>query len=279
MKKIRIFIFLAITALAATALSAQQRLVRLTRYEGERITGVSASSGFDVYLVQSRQTKVVAEISEAYESFLDLSLEADGTVRVGLRSDGMFRYRNNRNTVLKLTVCLPELSLLKGSGGADIHGSGTFTASQTTIDVSGGADLESLDVRADLLRLTCTGGADATISGRAEQLEAKVTGGADADLNVACGTAEIEATGGADLTLRGTAEQARLDVAGGADLDARDFAVKNLTVEASSAGDATVWAVDELKIKASSASSVRYRGNPATFSTEANSAASVRKSD
>lgn len=269
---------LTFAVLTAASLSAQQRLVRLTRYEGERITGVTVSSGFDVYLVQSDETRVVAEISEEIEQRLDLRLDAAGMVHVGLRASGTsFRSLNSRNTVLKLTVYLPELTLLKGSGGADIRGTGTFVSGRTTIEVSGGADLESLDVQAGVLRLDCTGGADASLSGHADRLEVKVSGGADAELNVTCGTAEVHVIGGADLSLRGTAEQANMTIGGGADLDAREFAVKRLTVEAGSAGDATVWATDELTVRASSAASVRYRGNPAAFSTQANSAASVRK--
>ncbi len=284
----RFILLLSLAAVSVLTLSAfsdsseqqcaaeQQRVVRLTRYEGQPITGISASSGFDVYFVQSDETRVVAEVSEVLEPHLDLSLGADGVVRASLRSVRGFRGAI-RNTVLKLTVYLPTLTSLNGSGGADFTGSGTFTSDELKVTMNGGADLESLDIQTGVLRLIVSGGSDAEISGQAGILDATVTGGADADLYLTCNSAKVTVAGGADAELRGEATEATFNASGGGDLDAGDFAVERLTANASSAGGISAWVTRVLRATASSAGSVRYHGNPQVILNRSSSAGIVRK--
>ncbi len=278
----RLLLLLSLAAASVLMLSAflapsgQQRVVRLTRYDGRQITGVNASSGFDVYLVQSNETRVVAEVSEALEPYLDLSLGADGIVRVSLDTRRGFR-GVTRNAVLKLTVYLPTLTSLNGSGGADFTGRGTFESDELTVKMSGGADLESLDIRTGVLRLNVSGGADAAISGRAGALEATVSGGADAELNLNCNTARVNVSGGAEAELRGEAPEASFTASGGGDLDAEDFTVERLTANASGAGRISARVTRELRATASGAGSIRYRGNPSVLDNRSSSAGSVRK--
>lgn len=278
MKRILITSILAVLTFAAA--SAQQHLVRLTRYQGRPITGVSASSGFDVYLVQSTETKVVAEISEELEPYLTLTLGTDGIVHAGLdmRNSGL-RGLSIRNSTLKVTVFLPALTSLRGSGGSDFYADDTFQAPHMKIVMSGGSDLESFRVEADVLEIDASGGSDIVLSGRAGELELNVSGGADAELNVSCTSARVNVSGGADAELRGEAQQATFTVSGGADLDAAGFAVNKLAVNTSGAGSASVWAVDELKATASGAGHVRYRGRPARLDNRSSSAGRISKAD
>ena len=281
MKRPLVILFLAAASVllltAFSTFAAQQRVVRLTRYEGRSITGVNVSSGFDVYLVQSTQTRVVAEVSEALEGYLDLSLDDNGIVHVSLHSQRGFRGIIVRNAILKLTVYLPTLTRLTASGGADVTGRGTFSSDELNISMSGGADLNALDVQTGFLTVLVSGGADTELSGQADELEVSVSGGADADLKVKCRTAKATVSGGADLGLSGNAEEATFSAMGGAELDAGDFAVKRLKVTANGVGGASVWAIDELQATASGAGSVRYRGNPQQLDNRASSAGSIRK--
>lgn len=71
MKKQFLLAILAVFLLPAT-LSAKE-VVRLTSFQGERITGVSAGSAFHVELVQvnqQSQTKSVIEIDKTLEPYL-----------------------------------------------------------------------------------------------------------------------------------------------------------------------------------------------------------------
>ena len=256
--------------------SLQQRMVRLTRYDGQRITGISASSTFDVQLIQSDQTKVVAEISEELESQLELSLGSDGIVHVGLRSLGR-NNRINRNAILKLTVFLPELTYLKASGAVTVRTSGAFSAPKTELLFSGAAELKSLDLQTGTLKIHSSGATEVSLSGSATSANVQVSGASEVDLNLTCERITVNCSGASEVDLVGTAGEGSMNVSGGSDLDAVGFAVGRLDVTASGASNAKVWAVDKLKARASGGSSIRYKGAPGVLDTQSSSASSVRK--
>ena len=82
MKKV-CFVFALL--LVGSVASAQTRMVRLTRYEGWPITGVSASGAFDafdVWLIRSDETRAVVEINEQLEPMLRFEIDSCGVVHV-----------------------------------------------------------------------------------------------------------------------------------------------------------------------------------------------------
>lgn len=278
MKRFLVIGALLVALMAAETAGAQQRLVRLTRYEGLRITGISASSGFEVYLEQSSETKVQVEISEELEDRLNLSLDTQGIVRVSLNPSGG-RNLWTRNTVMKITVYLPVLYYLRGSGAVDIYANGNFHARQSEISLTGAAELKSLRLQTNSLKLDCAGSSEATISGRIGELNASISGASEVDLNLKCSIATVEASGASDLEMKGEAEEAKFTASSASNFDAQEFSVNRLTVSATAASDVRVWAIEELQATASNASSIRYRGNPDTFNTQSFSAGSIRRID
>ena len=272
----------------------QQQLIRLTRYDGQHITGVEASSGFDIYLIQSHETKVVAEINEELEDRLELSLSPDGIVRVRLSSVGQsgrngrsgdnrnslrnLNRLNSRNSILKVTVYLPELTYLKASGAVTVQSTGVFNSSAAEIILSGASDVKSLNLNtAGRLKIQCSGASDGSILGKAGTAEIQVSGASDVTLNLICDNITLSCAGASDLTITGEADSGTMTVSGGSDFSASGFAVKRLDVTASGASDARVWAVDELRAKATSASDLKYKGNPPVFETSSSSAGSVKR--
>ena len=260
--------------------SSQQQLIRLTRYDGQHITGVEASSAFDIYLVQSQETKVVAEISEEVEDRLELSLSPDGIVRVRLSSAGQSgRNRiNSRNTVLKVTVYLPELTYLKASGAVTVFSTGIFNSNSSEIILSGAVDVKSLNLNTSgRLKIQASGASSGSILGKSGTAEIQVSGASDLTLNLICGNITLSCAGASDLTLTGEADSGTMTISGGSDFSASGFAVKRLDITASGASDARVWAIDELRAKATSASDLKYKGNPPVFETSSSSAGSVKR--
>ena len=67
--------FVFVLLLVGSVASAQTRMVRLTRYEGRSITGVSASGAFDVRLIRSDETRAVVEIDERHEPMLRFEID------------------------------------------------------------------------------------------------------------------------------------------------------------------------------------------------------------
>ena len=62
----------------------QDNMVRLTRFAGQTITGVSASSGFSVEVRESNSTSVEIVMPAEWQQYLTCELTPDGVVQLGL---------------------------------------------------------------------------------------------------------------------------------------------------------------------------------------------------
>ena len=248
----------------------------MTRYEGEKITGVSASSAFDVELVRSDQTKAVVEINEELEESIQFSLSNDGIVHISLLPREFRIFGRQQNRIMKLTVYLSELSYLQASGAVRISASGNFSAEHAEILLTGASELKSLDISARNIILNSSGAGKATLNATADTFSVNLSGAAEATLNIGCREMEILCSGGTDLDLTGSAEQANMTAAAASDIDASGFSVKQMEVAASGASNVRVWAEEQLEATASSASSIRYKGDPGSIHIRTFSAASVR---
>ena len=97
--------------LSVSAAQAQRQIVRLTRYDGQTITGVAAEDMFRVELIKSDRTRVVVELDTDLEHYLRLERGAGGVVSVKLDIPASERWRFSRNNgwrgrTLKMTVYL-----------------------------------------------------------------------------------------------------------------------------------------------------------------------------
>lgn len=206
MKKVYV-LFLALAVFAATSATAQE-VVRLTRYEGTRITGVSASNAFKVTLVKSDQTKAVVEIDADAESFLKLQQSADGRISVGIdipRSEQR-RWNNGQNRIktMNLTLYLSELDYVSLSGVAKLTTEDTFTAHEFQVKVSGSSQLTKLDVQASSIKFNGSGASKATITTGVSDVEVIVSGSAVLNLNSSGGSyAKINASGASVTKIMG----------------------------------------------------------------------------
>lgn len=111
------------------------------------------------------------------------------------------------------------------------------------------------------------------------------------DLEVECGSSaqvEVEFEGNsvrADVgsagrvELHGVVNSVDLEVSSAGVIDASDLKAKNAKVEANSAGSMSVYASERLDADASSAASIRYKGNPKEVFTDSSSAGRVNKSN
>jgi hypothetical protein len=114
---------------------------------------------------------------------------------------------------------------------------------------------------------------------RADELEMSVSSAGSIDIKLEAGEVEVDASSSGEAELQGKVRFLRIDVSSAGEVDAYDLEAEKVSVNASSAGTAKVNAVKELEAEASSAGSIRYRGNPARSITNASSGGSVKKSN
>jgi hypothetical protein len=100
------------------------------------------------------------------------------------------------------------------------------------------------------------------------------------NLELTSGTSEsisLEASGASKLFLTGKTGRFTIDVSGATNLDASKLEADEVTIDASGASKISVFANKSLKVEASGATKVRYKGSSTNISTSTSGASSVRR--
>ncbi len=138
----------------------------------------------------------------------------------------------------KIFLVYRDLNTIRISSAGDVTGENTLQTDHLRIDLSSAGDL-SLDVQAEKIDCEISSSGDAKLSGRTDVL-----------------TASLSSAG---------------------DLHAFELIANKVDVNCSSAGDARVYAMDELRLRSSSAGSIYYKGEGALVSSHTSSAGSIVK--
>lgn len=283
----KVYLFLALLCLLPASLSARE-VVRLTRYEGERITGVSASGSFRVELVKSDQTKAVVEVDAEWEPYLRFSCDDNGVVTVGRRNltdreqrelNRIFReYREG--PTMKLTLYLPEINTIQLSSASRLIASEPFTGNNASIRLSGSSRLEGLDLSATGLKLECSSASRAALTFHAAgELTLTASGSARVDLTASGVTrSKVIASSGSLVQLKGEGGSGEWTTSGTARITAEAFTLHGLTLNASSGSSVrTNLSAGELTVTASGTARVDLTASAVPFSKVTASSGSALK--
>ncbi|MEZ5071766.1 MAG: head GIN domain-containing protein [Bacteroidales bacterium] len=140
----------------------------------------------------------------------------------------------------RVHVTLPELRELKISSAGDCVGQTPFSCKDLRLEISSAGDL-TLDVDAEDIHLDISSSGDCDLSGRCDEFRASLSSAGD--------------------------------------LDAFELEARKVDVSASSAGDAKVWASEEISMNASSAGNIYYRGDAQVVNSRTSSAGNIVKRD
>jgi len=127
------------------------------------------------------------------------------------------------------------------------------------INISSGADFETRN----------------TIN--AENLDISVSSGADAKMELNTKELSCSVSSGADATLKGKSVFFYGKASSGSDLKAKQLIAKSCKAKASSGGDVTVYAEEEIEAHASSGGDVNYYGNPTRVNVSDSSGGDVNR--
>lgn len=202
-------------------------------------TGLSVSSGIDVYLTQGNSEKLTFDVKGVDKDRVISTVER-GTLKLYIERKGFSGWNFGRNTYVKAYVTFKQLTSLQASGGADVFGQGTLSFNNLNVDASGGSDVK-LTLKAHNVNVEASGGADAILQGSAQSLNANGSGGADLDarkLTVdvcranSSGGSDVyvnasqeltmQASGGSDIYYYGSAKVLSKSKSGGSDISRRD---------------------------------------------------------
>lgn len=267
--------FVFVLLLVGSVASAQTRMVRLTRYEGRSITGVSASGAFDVRLIRSDETRAVVEIDERHEPMLRFEIDSCGVVHVGM--DGI---RGDIHDVRwRLYLYLNDLTYIRASGASDVDCVGLFESGDVRIELGGASDLRGLELAAaGVVSIEARESSDIDASVRCRELNGTFSGASDAVLSGFSGNLYCNLSGDSDMKVSGTAGIVSVKCSGVSDFDGAGLVTQSCRAEASAASRIALGPVEkELSANSSGVSSITYRGNPSLGSVVHSSTSSVRQ--
>lgn len=219
MKRIALFLFA--TFLFGTTF-AQDKQASQTIQTGH-LYGVSAHSGFEVTLTQGTTSRAVISIDSRLEPYLNVHVR-DGILELNLNQFPL--NLQLRKLARKAEVTVNGLQTIEAHSGAEIVGSGSFTADHCTIEAQSGAQITGITLTAKSVTVNNQSGADITLSGETESLTATASSGSDTNL------ANLKAL--------------------------------SISASASSGSDLSCWPTQSLDASASSGASIRFRGGRLT---------------
>lgn len=211
MKTLTMLKFLLFFSLIHFTLSAQNA----KQVSVKNFNSIAVSSGIDLYLNQSNNEALT--IKGNADLIKDVVVEQKGNHLVIKYKEGINWGRLFRNESIKVYVDVKTLNSLSASGGSDVYTQNTLKADVLNLRVSGGADLD-LTLNCKDLTVSASGGADVNLKGTGENMQANASGGADINaFNYIVNYARASASGGADLNIH-VNKGLQASASGGADI-------------------------------------------------------------
>ncbi|WP_426475273.1 GIN domain-containing protein [Chryseobacterium balustinum] len=204
-----------------------------------QFSGIDVSAGVKVVFTQENSTsvKVFADadklqnvITKVENGILKISIDNKGTKNL--------RFKN-----LSVNVSSPKMDRIKTSSGSNFTTVNEIRGKEMTVDASSGSGIV----------------AKFQISG-ISNIEA--SSGSNVKASISSDKVLVKSSSGSSIKLEGNTEYVSIDASSGASCKADQLTANIGIVESTSGSSVSVSAKDQLTVKASSAGSVKYRGNP-----------------
>jgi hypothetical protein len=244
MKKSILITILGIFVAGATFAQSEE-IRRLSSF-----SKIKAQEAVEVILKQGdkEEARVVTERYDLEEVLTDVS---GGTLKIHLEGS------NHRNVDVRVYVTYRSLEALDASSAASIK-------SEDFIETIGRFDVD----------LSSSGSVNAKIKADELTFDASSSGNAVLELEVDEIRADLSSAGSAKLS--GTARSQTVDASSAGSYSAFDLVCETAKTNVSSAGSISVHVNQNLKARASSGGSIRYKGSPEYLDSSSSSGGSIR---
>jgi hypothetical protein len=218
-------------------------------------TSIRVSNAIELYISQSSETDVaVSAKSDDYRNRI-ITEVVEGTLIIRME-DNYKWWKWSEDFKAKAYVSVKELNALTGSGATNIKIINGLNTEKLKVILSGASDLNG-DIKAGTLITELNG---------ASSFKAKLQANAFS----------LKGSGASDCEISGSGDDLMVDVTGASSVKMYDYIVKGASVEASGQSDVNIQVTEMLKVKASGASSVDYKGNPKVSEKKTSGASDVR---
>ena len=238
----QLFLFIALV-FAGSLLQAQDLMVVNDKNaEVRTINGsfhsIKVSHAIQVFVKQGNdEAVVVSAVDEKWRSRIKVEVK-DGVLRIWFDNDGVRWKWNMGDKKLRAYVSVKNLDMIEASGACDVKIDGLLKGNQLNVKLSGASSLKG-ELNYTKMKVEQSGASGSNVSGRVSELVINSSGASDFK--------------GFDLT--------------------SDYCI----AEASGASDIKVTVTKDLKVEATGASDIDYRGGAVISSFKSTGASSVRK--
>jgi hypothetical protein len=221
-------------------------------------TSIRVSNAIELYISQSNNTEgAVSAKSEEYRN--RIITEVNGGTLIIRMADNKWWKWGNEDYRVKAYVSVKDLYAITASGATNIKIVNGLSSEKLKINLEGASDLKG-DIKAGTLMADLSGASSLKGTVQANALSVKGSG--------ACA---FEVSGSGDDLI--------LDVSGASSVKMYDYLVKGASVDASGASSVKINVSGILKLHATGASSIDYKGAAAIKDMQSSGASSVRHRD
>lgn len=148
------------------------KVIEKTRQVGD-FEALGVSGSFDVFLVKGQEGKVIVNVEQNLEPYLETEVE-NGTLKVRWKKGS--NVRTTKST--KVTVHFDKLDGVALAGSGDIISKDPIVTDEIKIAVAGSGDIQ-LELDANHSKAAISGSGDIELSGTSKSFEAAVAGSGD----------------------------------------------------------------------------------------------------
>lgn len=204
-----------------------------------QFSALDVSTGVKVVFTQENNSsvKVFADSDKLQNVITKVE---NGVLKVYIDNKGT---RNLRFKNLSVNISSPKMDRIKTSSGSNLTIVNEIKGKELTLDASSGSAIVGK------FRISGTSNLEAS-------------SGSNVKATIDSDKVSVKASSGSSLTLNGNSDYIAIDASSGSSCKADQLRANIGIVESTSGSSASVNAKDKLTVKASSAGSVRYKGNP-----------------
>jgi hypothetical protein len=219
-------------------------------------TSIRVSHAIELYISQSDKTEVAVSASSTEYRDRIITEVSGGTLIIRMADNNKW-WKWSDGNYAKAYVSVKDLYNLTGSGATNIKIVNGLSAEKLKINLSGASDLKG-EIKAGTLLADLSG---------ASSFKGKIY--ANAFSAKGSGASSYEVTGSGDDLI--------VDVSGACSVKMYDYMVKGASVDATGASSVKVNVSDILKLRASGASDIDYKGKPSVKELNSTGASSIKQ--
>lgn len=175
--------------------------------------GVQVSNGLNAKVtVGPKSVRITGDEKQVSQVLTEV---VDGKLVVKMEKKGWFGSHSSRG--IQVTISSPKVTSLEASGGADIDAEASATEN-FLLEASGGGDVSVRNLDVKKLKVDVSGGGEVTAKGRAEMADMEASGGAEIHAQeLSLKVLKVDASGGCSVEANPT-DSISADISGGSSI-------------------------------------------------------------